>query len=365
MNLFLLFLFCVNGWMVQPSLCDEPEPSGDPPPQKGIDIKTKPVMCQYKGPGENGFKDSCLPDLKPDSLPCECDIIVFSDFTINNMSCITCDLNVLKSLTSIKPVILELNRENGYNEWLHVLKPENFDKDVLALMYFAIENNVQGYNIKSLFPVAETDLLNADVAKNIIPYIQQLKTIENFIIGINIDVHESTLTNPSVFDFVKLNDIVDYYEMDTFGLNTCNNKLYNGLTPLHNINNGSSCLISMEEATNNIKTTECNLEMLYYIVELHPVMTGDKRQFFSYNEVCTGTNFDAWCIENTNELFEKGKYVKEQKSGINVKYLNLDNTEDVCGCGTFVGLKNICAGFNGQPQQPCPKFDVQCAPILT
>lgn len=50
-----------------------------------IDMKTKPVMCSFK----TAFSNSSLCYVGIESFPCECDIILFEDFSIDNKSVIT------------------------------------------------------------------------------------------------------------------------------------------------------------------------------------------------------------------------------------------------------------------------------------
>lgn len=40
----------------------------------------------------------------------------------------------------------------------------------------------------------------------------------------------------------------------------------------------------------------------------------------------------------------------------------MDDIMNECDCCKFVGLKNIAAGFNDEPQIPCKKYDIDTAP---
>lgn len=54
----------------------------------------------------------------------------------------------------------------------------------------------------------------------------------------------------------------------------------------------------------------------------------------------------------------KGKYIHNQKYGVAVKWIELDDNNNDRGCGPFIGFLNIVAGFNDDPQLPCSKFDI-------
>lgn len=54
-----------------------------------IDIKTKPVMCHYYNSDVN--------KIDIESFPCECGIIVYEDFSINNLSAITVEIGMIKN----------------------------------------------------------------------------------------------------------------------------------------------------------------------------------------------------------------------------------------------------------------------------
>lgn len=43
-------------------------------------------------------------------------------------------------------------------------------------------------------------------------------------------------------------------------------------------------------------------------------------------------------------------------------YIQVDDVNNACGCGSFIGFKNIVAGYNGGSVLPCPKFDVGVEP---
>jgi len=56
----------------------------------------------------------------------------------------------------------------------------------------------------------------------------------------------------------------------------------------------------------------------------------------------------------------QGKFARELDSGIIAKILDYDDIKNTCGCDSaFAGFRNIIAGFQGGPQTPCAKFDVQ------
>lgn len=52
-----------------------------------IDMKTKPVMCTFNTIWDNEI----TPDIGVECFPCECEIILYDNFKIDNKSVITVD----------------------------------------------------------------------------------------------------------------------------------------------------------------------------------------------------------------------------------------------------------------------------------
>lgn len=50
-----------------------------------VNIKNKPVMCEYGGDFPN---TECVPNVEIDKFPCECDVIIYQSFKIDNLSAI-------------------------------------------------------------------------------------------------------------------------------------------------------------------------------------------------------------------------------------------------------------------------------------
>lgn len=43
---------------------------------------------------------------------------------------------------------------------------------------------------------------------------------------------------------------------------------------------------------------------------------------------------------------------------MNVRYVQCDDVNNACGCGSFVGFYSILAGYTGSESvKACPKFD--------
>ncbi|KAF0755999.1 Uncharacterized protein FWK35_00011464 [Aphis craccivora] len=120
----------------------------------------------------------------------------------------------------------------------------------------------------------------------------------------------------------KLNDVVTFYLLDTYSLNTCNPKLYYGETPITKSNPGENYL---------------------------------------YGLVCEG-NVDnsSMCIQTSRNFYDKGKYFHDLQAGIQVVGLDVDDFGNTCQCrSAFNGLYNIYAGYTNSTVIPCAKFDVQ------
>lgn len=324
---------------------------------------SKTVICFFKGDLNNCDKN--LIKLDPKDIPSECELIMYGSFSINELSVIDVDETLLKSVTDLnKPVLVSLSRVYGYTEWIKILGPDGNDNDTKVLCEFAKNHNVQGYVLDTLSPDMRTPI-DENVAKNIIPYINQLKLCNSnpkLIIGISIYTVPNAMKDPTIYNFEGLNEVVDFYEIQTYQLNTiCNPKLYNGLTPITKTDTKDpNYLYSMEEVASHLNETKISHTKIIYDIDLYPINIQSKTSS-SYSQVCNGQfENSSWCVQTSKDFYNKGKFAHDQKSGINVVILDLDDINNDCECSTkFNGFKNIIAGFTGGTYTPCPKFDVQ------
>ncbi|XP_003246661.1 uncharacterized protein LOC100574284 isoform X1 [Acyrthosiphon pisum] len=330
----------------------------------GNSISSKSIMCYYKG----NMMDSSteLISLDPKEIPCECEIIIYSRFSINQLSVIDVDKTFLKLVTDLnKPVIVTLSREGFYTDWGIILGPDGNAKDAKVLCDFAKENKIAGYLLEGLTPECLYRPFNDKIAQYIIPYIKQLSecSCPGFIIGVAVDAHGSSIKNPCMYNFAAMNDFVTFYEIKTYLLNGCDPSIYNGITPITKFDHGAKYLYGMEEVASILKESKICLTKIVYDIEMYPVDPASET-FTSYSQVCKGEfNCSSWCIQTTNNFFDKGKFALEQDSGIIVKFVDLDDIKNECACSSsFIGFKNIIAGFRGGSQITCAKYDVQSTP---
>ncbi|XP_060852032.1 uncharacterized protein LOC132930276 [Rhopalosiphum padi] len=316
------------------------------------------VMCYFKGNLDQS--DSTLVNLDPAKLPKECDVIIYSRFSINLYSEVDCDDVLLKSVTDLnKPVIVTLSRDNDYPDWSKILTPDGNADDTKVLCDFASSHNVAGYLLYSIAPDTSTYGFDEKVGKNIIPYIKQLKKC-GLIIGVSIYAVPSSIINPCVYNYDELNTIVDFYKIETYALNSCDPNFYNGMTPISQTDHGPHYYYGMEEVVSYLKESKISLTKLTFIIEIYP-LNNDATTYTSYAQVCSG-QFDnsTWCVQTSLDLYHKGKFAHDQKSGIIVMMMDLDDVNNDCGCtAEFNGFKNIIAGFTSGSTSPCKHFDVQ------
>ncbi|CAH1735939.1 unnamed protein product [Aphis gossypii] len=345
---FLFFYFCG-----EPIAANNPTGAGD------CDYSKK-VMCHIKGNMQASSPD--LVNLEPKDIPPECEVIVYGRARIDENSVLKVDEEYLKSLTELnKPVIVTLSRGNLFSGWVKVLTPDGNTKETNMLCEFAKKHKIQGYILKSLTP-QPNEKYNEDVGKYIISYLKQLNCCPDLIIGVAVDPHFlSVLTNERLLNFCEMNDLVTFYYIQTFRLNYCDPKLYNGLTPIGKSNpNAPKNLFIMEDVVTYLKESKIDFTKVSFVVDIIPDDINAK-VFSSYSQVCKG-KFDCstWCVQTTKNLYDKGKYVKDLQCGIMVMILDLDDIQNDCECDSpFFGFKNVIAGFTGGSHTPCQKFDVQ------
>ncbi|KAE9521531.1 hypothetical protein AGLY_018057 [Aphis glycines] len=236
---------------------------------------SKTVMCVFEGVGYNDC-DKDLIKLDPKDIPCECELIAYGSFSIDDSSVIDVDETLLKSVTDLnKPVLVLMSRVNAYIDWIKILGPDGNFNETKILCDFAKKHNIQGYILDTLSPDMHTPI-DESVAKNVIPYIKQLKLCEcnpKLIIGITIYTVPVAMKDPTIYNFEVLNEIVDFYEIQTYELNTnCDPKLYNGLTPITKTDpQDPNYLYSMEEVASHLKETKICLTKMVYDIDLYPV----------------------------------------------------------------------------------------------
>lgn len=51
--------------------------------------------------------------------------------------------------------------------------------------------------------------------------------------------------------------------------------------------------------------------------------------------------------------------MREQNALCNIKYIEFDDIKNECGCGNFIGLRNVAAGYRNGKVTRCTKFDVK------
>lgn len=321
---------------------------------------SKSIMCSFMG--KTKATSSEFAELEPKDIPCECEVIIYSRFSIDKLSVINVDEVSLKAVVDLnKPVLLALDREDAYTDWGIILGPDGNAKDAKVLCDFATKNNVSGFIVENLTPRCEFIPFDEKVGKFIIPYIKQLKCNPDFIIGVAVNAYPSSIKCKCMYNFVELNDLVTFYDKRTTTLNACNNKIYNGQTPITKVDHDDNYMLGMEEVASFLKESEICLTKIAYDIELIAVDINNKLPYNTYLQVCRGgLNMSSSCVQTTTNYYDKGKFALEQDSGLIVKDMDLDDIKNDCGCSSaFAGFKNIVAGFRGGSVIPCKKFDVQ------
>ncbi|KAF0749938.1 Uncharacterized protein FWK35_00021972 [Aphis craccivora] len=256
-----------------------------------------------------------------------------------------------------------LSRVYSYTEWIKILGPDGNDNETKVLCEFAKKHYVRGYILDTLSPdmvgptvrftrpVRISTPINDSVAKNIVPCTKQLKLCEcnpKLIIGISMYTLSGAMKDQTIYNFEELNDVVDFYEIKTNQLNTiCNPNLYNGLTPITKTDTKDpNYLYSMEEVASHLIETKICRTKIIYDIDIYPINIKSKT-YSSYSQVCKGKfKNSSWCVQTSKDFYNKGKFAHDQKSGINVVILDLDDINNDCECNTtFNGFKNIIAGF--------------------
>ncbi|CAH1735941.1 unnamed protein product [Aphis gossypii] len=324
---------------------------------------SKSVVCFY-----NGLRSNCDPsydDLDPNMIPDGCNYILFIRFSINQSSLIYVNDELLKKTLRLNiPIILPVTREENYSGWTALLSEDGNENDAKVLCDFAKTNNIKGYIFYNTAPGCN-EATNKNIAKYIIPYLQQIKKFcpPGFIIGLGISVDPNTLKNTDIYNFEALNDVVTYYELDTMELNKCNPKLYNGVTPITTNASDGNSLRGLEDVVIDVKETAICFEKLVFSIPVFTVNNTDD-SYPAYTKMCEGKtdkeSINNSCIQTSQNYYDKGKYLQALPAGITVSGLDWDDYGNTCKCkSAFNGFYNILAGYRSGSVIPCAMFDVQ------
>ncbi|XP_025406091.1 uncharacterized protein LOC112680269 [Sipha flava] len=156
-------------------------------------------MCKFKGNMDLAYPG--VLKLDPKDIPCECDLIIYTRFSIDLKSRLNIDKELIQQVVALKkPVILELNHETRSAHWGSLLKPSKQYKETKVLRDFASANNISGFLIAELFVDDDNTFLqfNPNVGPNLPCYISQLKGDSNLIIGLGIPPYGILIKNTCV-----------------------------------------------------------------------------------------------------------------------------------------------------------------------
>ncbi|XP_025409822.1 uncharacterized protein LOC112683137, partial [Sipha flava] len=288
-------------------------------------------------------------------------------FSIDLKSRLNIDKELIQQVVALKkPVILELNHETRSAHWGSLLKPSKQYKETKVLRDFASANNISGFLIAELFVDDDNTFLqfNPNVGPNLPCYISQLKGDSNLIIGLGIPPYGILIKNTCAYNFAELNSIVDFYYVESRRINPCLPDVFNGVVPVGKTEHGTNYYLGLEEISEILSETQIDKKKLVYVLQFGPYEK-DVPKMKSYHHVCTNQyNCSTWCIENTKNFFSKGVFVRKQNAGCSIAYFELDDIQNECGCGAFIGVKNIVAGYRGGEMQPCAKFDVKSSTLI-
>ncbi|KAF0716308.1 Uncharacterized protein FWK35_00031215, partial [Aphis craccivora] len=332
------------------------------PGYAGTNDMSKSIICEYVG--DMKIYADIFDDLDPKSIPKVCDFVEFYSFSVNQSSGVWVKQELLDKVKALrKQIIMNFNRYEGYMGWTLILGPNGNENETKLLCDFAKNNSIKGFTIYNFIPSERLgEAINRNIGKYIIPYLKQMKEFcpPNFIIGLHVSVVPKILNNAIIYNFEELNDVVTFYLLDTYSLNTCNPKLYNGVTPITKSNPGENYLYGLEEVVSNLKKTKISFKKLVFRIPVGPRNSTDGSNP-PQKMVCKG-NFDnsSMCVQTSRNYYDKGEYFHDIQAGIQVSGLDFDDYGNTCQCrSAFNGLYNIYAGYTNSTVIPCKKFDVQ------
>lgn len=59
----------------------------------------------------------------------------------------------------MRPVFVIVSRKNEYNDWVQILTPQVNENDVTALVNFAQQYNVLGFELNDLSPSSQSEVI--------------------------------------------------------------------------------------------------------------------------------------------------------------------------------------------------------------
>ncbi|XP_025206940.1 uncharacterized protein LOC112602835 [Melanaphis sacchari] len=295
--------------------------------------------CMYSGSyDKNGYFCSNEP-MPIDWIPIECTSLVYDAVNFNES--LTTNFTEYDE-NNIKQIL------NGFNITGIILKNLNY-----------------GYsNFSSDFHFDKSFNNNLKI------FINLLKKKYNLNIGLyvnasNMIYYSDDQDSTDWFDFVVLNDVVDYYIIGFDNFNLCNEFFIGGIVPMDNVFNYNHSLTTFEKAFNSSKIAKNKIYLEFLAV---PTLNNSATEHLptccvTYKKYCESDHYNThWCADNAASFYAKGKFAKDIKAkGIVVKYIDTIDPTAKCDCDNknkFITFMMMLRGFTySEPITDCAKLN--------
>ncbi|KAL4107219.1 hypothetical protein QTP88_017602 [Uroleucon formosanum] len=334
--------------------------------------------CKYLG-GIDPKNKRCHKDkVKFKKLPHECSAYIYDGMNCTSTYQIlprysTTDLENIRSLIDLKGDDGEFH--DVYTFYVHetiqdfgeAIFIENGEAEAQGVKKFIGDYPVKGLILGG---IDKPIIFEAgdDFHKNFTAYVRTIKTVNP---GLEIGFYLSAryLTQVSIngdssiwYDFVKMNDVLDFYLIEFTTFNECVNELLQGgITPIDSLDKG---ILTLNKFADAFKNCTIDKEKVYFEFLINPkVMTKIRNTFFlceiSYNEYCENhKNYDfMWCVDTQDMLYEKGKFAKQYSKGFVGSEIDLVDRDNKCKCDNkYITFYMMLRGYNNEDPLTCDAY---------
>ncbi|KAL4107231.1 hypothetical protein QTP88_017614 [Uroleucon formosanum] len=330
------------------------------------------ASCRYAGCSDPGGVE-CL------ELPKECSaffydgVICTENFEINPR-------NSEKDLENIRLLIDLKGDDDEFHDVYVFYKHEDLIEFGDAIFIDNGEAEAQGvkkfigdYPLKGLildgieFPITNKEC--DDFHKNFTAYIKTIKTVNPgleigfYLSAINLVDNILDMTSSEWFDFVKLNDVLDFYLIEFTTLNLCmDNILHGGITPIDWP--GDDYIVTLNNFAESFEQCTIDKEKVYFEFLISPIANNELKDDYcpcemSYDEYCgnRGKYESKWCVDTQDALYEKGKFAKKYSKGFVGRDIDLVDRGDKCKCDNkYITFYMMLRGYNNEDPLTCDAF---------
>lgn len=279
----------------------------------------------------------------------------------------------VSNLAQSKPLFIYFGYQSP-KAWLETFTCTDFTADAENMKIFLQQIKVKGLILKNLNYDYNDHLdfhFECTFYDKLKSYISTMKNINpDLEIGLQVNAnnmiyYKNYPTSPDWFNFVVLNDVVQYYIINFDKFNPCNELFKGGIVPMNNVKQYTHSLKSFASALNASTIAK---DKIYLEFVGNPIINDTTTEdlptcCITYQKYCEADHYNTfWCADTSDSFYEKGKFAKEiQAQGFVTKYIDAIDPSGKCDCDNknkFITFSMMRRGFLGiDPITDCIKLN--------